>query len=121
MKCQNCNNQLIGKQIKFCSAKCKNHTNNTKNQKYDLQRDRGKSRKLELIKLKGNKCEKCGYNKNYAALVFHHIDPNTKSFDLDLRKCSNSKWENILLEVAKCELLCANCHSETHFPDFKLI
>jgi len=118
MECQNCKNQLIGKQIKFCSIKCKNEKNNKKYQKYECQKNKGMNRKLELIKIKGSKCKNCGYNKNLAALSFHHIDPKSKSFELDVRNCSNSKWSSILLEVDKCDLLCANCHMEIHHPQF---
>jgi hypothetical protein len=117
MNCETCNKLLVGKQSKFCSVKCKNSSSNIKHQKYELQQTRGKSRKLDLIKLKGNQCEICSYNKNYAALVFHHLDPKTKSFELDLRKCSNSKWTDLLIEAAKCQLLCSNCHAEVHNPN----
>ena len=39
----------------------------------------------------GGKCEVCGYNKNAAALHFHHKDPGAKSFKLDVRALSNTK------------------------------
>ena len=38
--------------------------------------------KKEAVKRKGGKCEICGYNKNIAALHFHHKDPETKNFAL---------------------------------------
>ena len=62
-------------------------------------------------------CEKCGYSKNYAALEFHHLDPETKSFQLDLRSLSNRKWLAITEEAKKCILLCSNCDAELHNPD----
>jgi hypothetical protein len=67
--------------------------------------------------MSGGCCEICGYNKNYAALVFHHIDPKNKSFQLDGRILSNTDWECILEEHKKCQCLCANCHAEVHNPD----
>jgi hypothetical protein len=67
---------------------------------------------------KGGNCEICGYNKNQAALAFHHVNASTKSFPIDLRLCSSSSWEKLLLEAQKCQLLCLNCHAETHNPDF---
>jgi hypothetical protein len=60
----------------------------------------------------------CGYNKNHAALCFHHIEPTLKSFQIDLRRCSNSSWDNLSKEVSKCQLLCLNCHAELHNPNF---
>jgi len=83
---------------------------------YANQKKRAISRKLELIKLMGEKCN-CGYNKNLAALVFHHIDPNTKSFELDSRKISNMSMSDLLVEAKKCILLCHNCHMEIHYPN----
>lgn len=65
----------------------------------------------------GGKCEVCGYNKNAAALHFHHKDPGAKSFKLDVRVLSNKRWELILQEVSKCVVLCSNCHAEKHNPE----
>lgn len=38
--------------------------------------------KKQAIKLKGGKCEICGYDKCQDALVFHHEDPSKKEFGL---------------------------------------
>jgi hypothetical protein len=91
--------------------------NNQSFQSYQAQQLRGRQRKLELIKLKGMKCEECGYNKNSAALEFHHTDPASKDFQLDLRSLSNRKWRLVLAEAEKCRLLCSNCHAELHNPE----
>jgi hypothetical protein len=74
-------------------------------------------RKKTLVDLKGGKCEKCDYQKNLAALEFHHIRPELKSFQLDLRSLSNRSMERILSEAAKCMLVCSNCHAEIHYPN----
>jgi len=71
---------------------------------------------LELIQIKGGKCPRCGYSKNYAALEFHHVDPETKGFELDLRAFSNRRWQSLVEEAQKCLLLCSNCHAEVHHP-----
>lgn len=81
------------------------------------QNERGIKRKLELINLKGGKCEVCGYNKNISSLEFHHKNPSEKSFPLDVRHLSNTNIDKLKEEVAKCILLCANCHREIHNPD----
>ena len=116
--CIICNEMLSGKQLKFCSLKCKNSSTNNKLQNYVSQQRRGKERRKFLIQLKGNCCEVCGYHKNLAALAFHHIDASQKSFPIDLRKCSNAKLETLLAELEKCQLLCLNCHTEIHNPAF---
>ena len=117
MKCLNCGKGLSGRQKKYCSRDCKNQDYNQSYQSYLAQQKRGRERKLELIKLKGNKCELCGYAKNHAALEFHHKNPEEKLFQLDLRSLSNRRWELIEKEVKKCQLLCSNCHAELHNPD----
>ena len=58
----------------------------------------------------------CGYSKNSSALAFHHLNPKDKSFSLDLRSLSNRKQAKIDDEVAKCILICHNCHAEIHNP-----
>ena len=118
--CLQCRKLLTGRQSKYCSRQCKNIFLNQSLQSYEAQQERGRKRKLELIKLKGNQCETCGYNNNYSALEFHHREPVDKNFQLDLRSLSNIKWEVILNEVEKCQLLCSNCHAEHHNPDCKL-
>lgn len=78
-------------------------------------------RKLELVKELGNKCQICGYNKNLAALEFHHINPKEKKFDLSIRHIASYSWEKIQQELKKCQLLCSNCHAEYHHPQCKLV
>ncbi|MDQ2971509.1 MAG: hypothetical protein M3R20_00770 [Pseudomonadota bacterium] len=75
-------------------------------------------RKLELLERFGGKCNRCGYDRNQAALTWHHLDPGKKAFELDLRSISNRSPAAILEESKKCVLLCANCHAEAHFPHF---
>lgn len=101
--------------------KCKGQSANAKYQNYHLQQLRGQKRKLDLISLFGGGCSQCGYRKNSAALHFHHKVPTGKLAQLDLRKLSNSKWEWCLEEAKKCELLCSNCHAETHNPARALV
>ena len=70
-----------------------------------------RKRKIDLIELKGGKCEVCGYNKSVAALHFHHLSPENKNFTIGGR---NYSWEIMKEEVNKCALLCSNCHCEVH-------
>ena len=119
MKCIICSKNLKGKQTKFCSRKCHNKCGNHSYQSYNKQKARGLERKIKIINLMGTKCSSCGYNKNLAALQFHHIDPSEKESQLDMRKLSNSTWEWCLKEASKCKILCANCHAEHHHPKYQ--
>lgn len=72
--------------------------------------------KKELVKYKGGKCEICGYDKCLGSLQFHHLDPNKKEFNPSREyNKSNPNMDDLKKEVDKCQLLCANCHSEIHF------
>lgn len=115
--CCICESELSGQQKKFCSNKCKAKLKNNKYQNYAAQQLRGSSRRLELIKMYGGKCQICGYARNSAGLCFHHQDPKLKKFRLDVRNCSNRSWKSLMDEAKKCDLLCHCCHAETHFPE----
>jgi len=69
--------------------------------------------KFNMIKYKGGKCERCGYNKCKAALEFHHKDPSKKDFTIAHAK-QRSFNEEMKRELDKCSLLCSNCHRELH-------
>jgi len=118
-KCIICDKPLDGRKTRFCGKKCKSkYYSKPENliNTYESQRERGLSRKKKLIEMSGGGCAKCGYAKNSAGLVFHHIDEANKCFELDIRKLSNTKWELITKEWGKCILLCHNCHMELHYP-----
>lgn len=114
--CIICSKPLTGLQTKFCSTKCKHQFGNNKFQSYHAQQKRGQSRRLKLLDLYQTKCSKCGYNINPHCLSFHHLDPNLKSFSIDIRHCSNRSWDTLIEESKKCILLCMNCHTELHNP-----
>ena len=74
-----------------------------------------KAIKKELVRYKGGKCEKCGYNKCIEALQFHHINPEEKSFEIsNFEYLKIRPMEEYYKEVDKCKLLCCNCHIEEH-------
>ena len=112
--CKVCGADLSGKQTMYCSQSCKMKIY----QSYAAQKRRGLERKLYLVGQLGGKCSRCGYAKNLTALAFHHL--GGKEFQLDVRSLSNRNIDPIVKEVAKCALLCHNCHAKLHNPDFDL-
>jgi len=67
--------------------------------------------KRRLIERAGGQCLLCAYDRHPAALHFHHVDPNSKSFLLSRHGVTRS-YAEAASEADKCVLLCANCHAE---------
>ncbi len=61
------------------------------------------------------KCEECNENR-YWVLDFHHLDPTEKEESLTVLVQRSSK-ENVLKEIAKCKVLCSNCHRDFHYKE----
>lgn len=98
------------KKYKPSCKKCENlNTRQTKNAKI--------ANILEKLD-KAYACERCGYDKNTAALCFHHIDPDEKEFEIS----QMSSWpvKDLEAEIGKCIVLCHNCHMEEHYPHLNL-
>jgi hypothetical protein len=60
-------------------------------------------------------CTKCGEN-HPATLDFHHVikDPSNKKIN---KLISQNAWAVIPAELAKCVVLCANCHRIHHHDE----
>jgi hypothetical protein len=93
--------KLANRHKKTCSHACAN-----KNRAKIIEKAKGfhkdnvknaRALKLRLIKIRGNCCERCGYNK-VEILQVHHKDENRKNNHLD-----------------NLELICPNCHFEQHY------
>lgn len=58
-------------------------------------------------------CVDCGYNSHHAALEFDHLPQYDKV--RTVASLMYHSWEVIWAEIAKCEIVCSNCHSiRTH-------
>ena len=66
-----------------------------------------------LLDEAGGRCAACGYDRCTANLHFHHVDPATKAFAVNMRY--GRSLEAYRQEAKKCDLLCANCHGEVEF------
>jgi cytochrome c553 len=63
-----------------------------------------------LVEEAGGRCRVCGYDRYIGNLVFHHVDPTQKSFQLST--AVGRSLEAFRAEARKCVLVCANCHGE---------
>ena len=63
-----------------------------------------------LIAEAGGCCALCGYDGCVINLHFHHVDPETKAFNMSM--AAGKSEAAYRAEMAKCVLVCANCHGE---------
>jgi hypothetical protein len=61
-----------------------------------------------------SKCCVCGEN-HPATLDFHHKDPTQKDFSISRGGHSIRSLKKVKEEVAKCEIICSNCHRKLHW------
>jgi len=59
-------------------------------------------------------CCECGGKFPYYVLDFDHRNPEEKSYQ-PAKLAETGSWDKMLAEIAKCDVVCANCHRErTH-------
>lgn len=73
--------------------------------------------KLAMVQYKGGKCIDCellANLENSTVFDFHHNDPNEKDF-VFAGNSNTYTWEEIVIELDKCTLLCCKCHRLRHY------
>lgn len=95
-----------------CRAADKNRHYSANKQRYIAQAQ-ARKRELRLERtiyllhyFESHPCRDCG-EADPVVLEFDHL--GEKSFDVGLA-IAYRNWESILDEIAKCEVVCANCH-----------
>ena len=79
-------------------------------------RNRDKKIKAWLKEYKQSlKCEDCG-ESHPSCLDFHHKDPSEKKFSIGRLKDYLS-MRLLQSEIAKCRVLCSNCHRKRHWNE----
>lgn len=86
--------------------------NKAKHISYVRNRDRRIDEWFKEYK-KSLSCELCGEN-HPACLDFHHKRPEDKKFALG-RPRNRSSFKALKEEIAKCRVLCSNCHRKEHW------
>ena len=59
-------------------------------------------------------CSRCGFD-HVAALDFHHRDASVKGFSIAMVDRWTQSIARLKTEIAKCDVLCANCHRIEHW------
>lgn len=70
-------------------------------------RDKNKRRVVDYLAT--HPCVRCGFS-DPRALDFDHLNPAQKNRKVSAMVSGTPKWESLLEEIEKCQVLCANCH-----------
>ncbi len=81
------------------------------NKKYYAQERHRQNNYIKIIDyLKDKSCVDCG-ESNPMVLDFDHLPQYEKRFAIGRAITGSTRsWKSILLEIGKCEIVCANCH-----------
>lgn len=110
----------IIKEIEKCELVCANCHRNRTYKRYihnkSAKRNRSPTKlKLQKIvnKLKSDRpCNNCNIHYNYWQLDYDHRNPEEKILSICEMVVKLYPINDILNEIIKCDLLCANCHTE---------
>ena len=83
--------------------------------------ERKKQRQLEILnwfrRYKSSLCcVDCGIS-HPAVLQFHHRDKTEKSFTISKVISRAASINQITREIAKCDVVCVNCHAKRHWRE----
>jgi hypothetical protein len=67
---------------------------------------------ITLLKVQRG-CSLCG-EKRAPALEWHHRSPHRKEISISDAISQDWNFNRILAEIAKCDVICKNCHSCQH-------
>lgn len=73
-----------------------------------------REKKAILDKARSGGCVRCG-ESHPSCLDFHHRDRATK--DADIATMRRFGLSRLVDEIAKCDVLCANCHRKFHYDE----
>lgn len=65
-------------------------------------------RAAHIMAAKGNLCHDCKQRFPFYMLEFDHRNPKEKKFCVS--QGTHKSWQQINEEIAKCDVVCANCH-----------
>jgi hypothetical protein len=69
--------------------------------------------KVRAVEYMGGHCYLCGCTGLPAIFEFHHRRAREKTFGISHTGAVHV-WQTVVAELAKCVMLCANCHREVH-------
>jgi hypothetical protein len=93
---------------RLARLRAQTNAQNHKPKNIATQRRKNDERRAYLHSCKCVPCADCGETFHPVAMDFDHRDGTIKLFDVGTSMQRN--WEMILAEIAKCDVVCSNCH-----------
>lgn len=118
--CSECKNdfelELFPKKSSRCrlchNAYTREHYKNNKQYYVDKARRHDNRIKEKVRQAKEKPCTDCGVQYPYYVMQFDHL--GDKAFNI-AHRAAGGAWADLENEIAKCEVVCANCHAiRTH-------
>ena len=83
-----------------------------RHKKFMLLKNRRRRQEIRefIHNLKDKPCDDCNKKYPFYVLDYDHKDRKDKDFDIGSAPRRRMGKDRILKEIAKCELVCANCH-----------
>jgi len=95
----------------------KTYYENNKKEIIAKSRVRRKEISKEFAEFKSTKCcTQCG-ESHPSTLDFHHVERHRSNKKVYYLVANGHHWPRILQEIAKCIVLCANCHRKLHHEE----
>lgn len=111
--CKSCHNQMCKKYRVKKRATDPIYVENEKKRAKAYYHNVYQKRRDDWLSEYRTPCLKCGETRSWC-IVWHHIDPATKSMNIGHGTPSIKMRERIIGEISKCVNLCDNCHREFH-------
>lgn len=100
-KCKACKRAYAVEYVRLAATKSRKRDNRT------ARRIDNQNRLKEI--LVESKCADCS-NDDWVVLEFDHLGEEEKTEGVGQMVGQGWPWETILSEIAKCDIVCANCH-----------
>jgi len=119
VRCQNCHllvtRQRAGSTRKqgikrYSDAAFSNTLSSTRTRHHKTKKENFEN----MLSFLSDKCCKNCQNSDPDVLTFHHRDQSIKISEVSAMSKAPYKWNIVLKEINKCDILCNNCHTKLH-------
>lgn len=106
---------------KCCAIRHKEYYHKNKEYYFKKAKKHDLSVKMFINSLKNKPCVDCAKSYPPYVMDFDHRDPTQKEIGIAIAR--NRGWgkNRLLKEVAKCDLVCSNCHRERTFGNKNMV